>query len=149
MDHVDHEILTCLTNNARIKVSDISRKINLSVSAVIERIKKLEANGVIERYTAILNQQRLGNDITALMGVSLEHPTYYDSFVEMVQKHPNIQSCYYLTGELDFMLTILTNSSSSLEKIHRDIKNMTGVQTTKTFFVLKRIKDEVTLLPKE
>jgi len=149
MDHVDHEILACLTENARIKVSDISRKINLSVSAVIERIKKLEASGVIERYTTILDQQRLGNDITALMGVSLEHPTYYEAFTAMVQDHPNIQVCYYLTGEFDFMLTILTDSSASLEKIHSNIKNMTGVQSTKTFFVLKSVKNDVTLLPKE
>ena len=99
MDKIDLEILACLKDNARMKASDISKKINLSVSAVIERIKKLEANNTIEKYTITLNQKQLGNDLIALMEVSLEHPKYYDVFAEMVRETESIQSCYYLTGE--------------------------------------------------
>ena len=71
MDKIDLEILACLKDNARMKASDISKKINLSVSAVIERIKKLEANNTIEKYTITLNQKQLGNDLIALKEVSL------------------------------------------------------------------------------
>lgn len=147
MDKIDREILSCLKENARMKASDISKKINLSVSAVIERIKKLEANNTIEKYTITLNQKQLGNDLIALMEVSLEHPKYYDVFAEMVQTTESIQSCYYLTGEYDFMLKIFTDSSDSLEKLHRKIKSVSGVQSTRTHFVLKSVKSNSSVIP--
>ena len=100
MDSLDLKILSCLKNNARAKASQISEEVNLSVSAVTERIKKLEASGVICGYTVVLDQKKLGNDVIALMEVSLEHPRYYDRFTELVAQNPNIVSCYYLSNIL-------------------------------------------------
>ena len=74
MDSLDRQILSILKQNARKKASDISKEIHLSVSTVIERIRKLEAAGIIESYTVIINEQKTGNDLTALMEVSLDHP---------------------------------------------------------------------------
>ena len=147
MDDIDLAILSCLNENARMKASDISKRVNLSVSAVIERIKKMENNKTIEKYTVTLNQKKLGNELIALMEVTLEHPKYYDDFVQMVKNNVNIQSCFYLTGEIDFMLKIYTDSSDSLEKIHRNIKSLQGVQSTKTHFVLKTIKTDSSIIP--
>lgn len=147
MDSIDYKILTCLKQNARQKASAISEQINLSVSSVIERIKKMEANGIIEDYTVIINNKSLGNDVTALMEVSLEHPKYFDSFTAMVRHEVSITSCYYLTGEFDFVLKIITDSSDNLELIHRKIKSLDGVSATKTHFVLKNIKNDYTSIP--
>ncbi|MDP4133842.1 MAG: Lrp/AsnC family transcriptional regulator [Bacillota bacterium] len=147
MDKIDYAILSCLKKNARMKASDISKEINLSVSAIIERIRKMESNDIIESYTLTLNQKKLGNDLIALMEVSLEHPKYYDDFAQMVLKTESIQSCYYLTGEYDFMLKILTDSSDSLERIHRVIKSLQGVSATKTHFVLKSVKNDMAVIP--
>ena len=74
LDNVDFAILNCLKENARMTSSEIGKKINLSVSAVIERIKKLEKNQIIQGYTVSLNQAKMGNSLTAIMEVSLEHP---------------------------------------------------------------------------
>ena len=147
MDSIDYRILSCLKENARQKASAISSMINLSVSSVIERIRKLEASGIIKGYTIVLDQKKLGNDITALMEVSLEHPKYYDTFTETVLKDPSIISCHYLTGDYDFILEILTQSSESLELIHRRIKSIAGVCSTKTHFVLKTVKDDSCTIP--
>ena len=147
MDDIDLAILSCLNENARMKASDISKRVNLSVSAVIERIKKMENNKTIEKYTVTLNQKKLGNELIALMEVKLEHPKYYDDFVQMVKNNVNIQSCFYLTGEFDFMLKIYTDSSDSLEKIHRKIKSLQGIQSTMTHFVLKTIKTDSSIIP--
>lgn len=146
LDKTDYAILSCLKKNARMKASDIAKEINLSVSAILERIKKMEGAGVIESYTITLNQKILGNDLTALMDVSLEHPKYYDSFVSAVGKIESIQSCYYLTGKHDFLLKIICESSESLERIHRQIKCMEGVGSTETHFVLKAVKKEASSL---
>lgn len=147
LDSVDYAILNCLKENARMTSSEIGKKINLSVSAVIERIKKLEKNKIIQGYTVSLNQAKMGNSLIAIMEVSLEHPKYYDAFAEMIQNNPNVQSCYYRTGEFDFIINIYTDSADSLEKIHRNIMNMAGIQATKTHFVLKVVKNDFNVIP--
>lgn len=147
MDVIDYKILHCLKENARQKASTIGEEINLSVSAVLERIRKMERCGLIEGYTVVLDQKQLGNDMTALMEVSLEHPRYYDSFTQMVNENENIISCDYLTGDFDFILKILTDTSESLEAIHRQIKSLEGVSATRTHFVLKNVKNERTVIP--
>ena len=147
MDVIDYKILHCLKENARQKASTIGEEINLSVSAVLERIRKMERCGLIEGYTVVLDQKQLGNDMTALMEVSLEHPRYYDSFTAMVNENENIISCDYLTGDFDFILKILTDTSESLEAIHRQIKSLEGVSATRTHFVLKNVKHERTVIP--
>lgn len=141
MDAMDIKILDCLRKNAREKASEISKEIHLAVSTVIERIRKMESSGLIKSYTIILDEKKLGNDVTALMEVSLEHPKYYDSFTEMIENNPNIVSCYYMTGDFDFILKIICRSSEHLENIHRIIKGQNGVSATRTHYVLKSVKN--------
>lgn len=147
MDTLDYQILNILKKNARKKASDISKEIHLSVSTVIERIRKLESSGIIESYTIITNEHKIGNDLTALMEISLTHPRFNDAFVEEVMAHPNIISCYYLTGEFDYMIKISCQSSEHLEKIHKWVKDRKGVRFTRTHFVLRNIKNIYTTLP--
>lgn len=147
LDAADYAILNCLKENARMTASEIGKKINLSVSAVIERIKKLEKNEIIQGYTVSVNHAKMGNGLVALMEVKLEHPKYYDDFAHMISANNNVQFCYYRTGEFDFMLNIFTDSADSLEKIHRSIMNMTGIQATKTHFVLKVVKNDMSVIP--
>ncbi|HCW54487.1 MAG TPA: Lrp/AsnC family transcriptional regulator [Clostridium sp.] len=143
MDKIDIKILECLKKNARIKASTISKEIHLSVSAVLERIHKMEDNGVIRDYTIVVDEGKLGYGTSALMEVSLDHPKYYDSFTEAIKENINVVFCYYLTGEFDFMLKILCKTSDELEKIHREIKSIEGVCNTKTYFILKNIKNDI------
>ena len=77
MDYLDQQILMKLKENARQSASDISKEIHLSVSTVIDRIRKMESSGVIESYTVITDEKKTGNDVTALMEISLEHPTNF------------------------------------------------------------------------
>ena len=143
MDTMDNKILACLKKNSRIKASEISKEIHLSVSAVLERIHKMEKSGIIKNFTIVVDEVKLGNETSALMEVSLDHPKYYDSFTKSVMENKNIVFCYRLTGDFDFMLKILCRSSQELEKIHREIKCLEGVSGTKTHFILKNVKDGV------
>ena len=92
MDYLDQQILMKLKENARQSASDISKEIHLSVSTVIDRIRKMESSGVIESYTVITDEKKTGNDVTALMEISLEHPRYNELFIENIQK----ESKYHL-----------------------------------------------------
>lgn len=140
MDSMDYKILDCLRANARSTASAISKEIHLSVSAVIERIHGMEMDGVIKGYTAVIDESKFGNDTSALMEVSLEHPKFYESFTKAVEENRNIVFCYYLTGDFDFMLSILCKSPEDLERIHREIKSLEGVSRTKTYYILKEVK---------
>ncbi|MDR2686118.1 MAG: Lrp/AsnC family transcriptional regulator [Oscillospiraceae bacterium] len=141
MDALDLKILDRLTRNARCRASALSQEVNLSVSAVIERIRKLEDSGVIRGYTAVLDQKLLGNDIGAWMEIRLEHPRHYDAFAARVNAHPNILACHYLTGDYDFILHVVARSSEALEAVHREITGIPGVSSAKTHFVLKSVKE--------
>ena len=147
MDAIDIKILRALSENARQKASEISREVGLSVSAVIERIHKLEDSGVIAGYTALLDQKRLGQDIGAWVEVWLEHPRYCDDFAARVQRIDNVLACYYLTGDFDFILHVVAASSEALETLHRRINQLEGVSSTKTHIILKDVKRGACLLP--
>ena len=83
MDKIDLNILKCLKENSRQTASMISQTINLSVSAVIERIRKMEQKGMIQRYTVILDEKQLGNDLTVFISIRLEHPKYGEDIKQM------------------------------------------------------------------
>ena len=148
MDSIDYQILTCLKENSRENATNIGAKINLSTSAVIERIKKLESSGLIEKYTTVINQNVLGRDLTAFMYVSLEHPKYYDNFVKMINENSSVAECYYIAGDFDFILKVVTTSAQTLEERLNFIKSLSGVSLTRTSVVLSTNKHDVCLLPK-
>ncbi len=147
MDKLDFEIISELKNNARQTASEISKTIHLSVSTVIERIRKMEKSGIIQSYTVITNDGRLGNDITVLMEVSMEHPRFNEDFIQRINGNANIIACYYLTGEFDFMLKICCRSSEHLEQIHNHIKDCPGVRLTRTHYVLRTVKNIYSSMP--
>jgi len=147
MDIIDIKILNILKENARTKASAIADQIDLSISAVTERIKKLEQNGIIDKYTLIVNQKKIGNDISVIMEVSIDHPSHIDSFIQFVNDTSNIISCYCVTGDFDFILKIMIDSSEGLEQLYRMVKGFEGVKETKTYIILKNIKNDLTLIP--
>ena len=147
MDSVDIKILRCLKDNARLTASAISEDIGLSVSAVIERIKKMENSGLIKGYTIDIDQDILGNKMVALMDVSLKHPDFYDGFVELIKANNSIASCYYQTGEFDFVLRIVTDSTEGLDEVYKVVKGYEGVENTETHIVLRTLKEETALIP--
>ncbi len=147
MDAIDYQILACLKENSRENATNIGTKINLSTSAVIERIKKMENSGLIEKYTTIINQAALGRELTAFIYVSLEHPKYYENFVKLINENNSVAECYYIAGDFDFILKIVTKGGKNLEAIINYIKSISGVSMTRTSVVLSTNKCEVSLLP--
>jgi Lrp/AsnC family leucine-responsive transcriptional regulator len=141
MDNIDYKILKILQKNARETASNISKEIHLSVSAVIERIRKLEESKMIKEYTIIVDEKQTGNGMTALMEVSLSNPKYFDGFSAAIQDMDTVVSCYYQTGEFDLLLKISCSSGDELEQIHRNIMSLDGVSDTRTHVVLKNVKN--------
>ena len=149
MDNIDIKILKLLQQNARVTASEISTRINLSVPAVGDRLKKLDNAGIIEKYTIILNAKKLNKDLMIIMFVSLESPKFTDLFINTIQVDNEIVECHYLAGDYDYVLKIITESTESLEKILNKIKNIPGVQKTKTTVSLSTIKNNYSIIPSE
>lgn len=147
MDKIDKAILQLLKNNARITASEIGNQINLSVPAVSDRIKKLETSGIIKQYTAIINPEQFGKFLTAIMFITLERPRFTDRFVEFVNQEEEILECHYLAGDFDYALKIVTESTSTLEKLLNRIKSVQGVQKTRTVIVLSTVKNDYSISP--
>ena len=91
--------------------------------------------------TIIVDEKKTGNEMTALMEVSLEHPKFFDSFADAIQKLEYIVSCYYQTGDFDLIIRISCHSSDELEEIHRQVMSLPGVDATRTHVVLKNVKN--------
>ncbi|NLB36531.1 MAG: Lrp/AsnC family transcriptional regulator [Clostridiales bacterium] len=142
MDKVDIQILDCLKKNSRENASVIGNKINMSVSAVIERIKKLEKNGIIKQYSIILDSKMMGMDVLAFIWVGMEHPKYNNDFMNFVKHHNRIVECHYITGDFDYLLKVNTDTTQSLEIILNEIKSVGGVSLTRTLVVLSTVKED-------
>ena len=148
MDNIDINILRCLIKDARMNASQIGAKVNLSVSAVIERMKKLEASGVIRGYTAVIDEQKAGFGTQALISVRLEHPKYNESFNKQMCAHPSVMECFYITGDFDYMARVTVGSGEELTKVLTDIKQIPGVSLTRTYVVLETVKQDTQVIPK-
>lgn len=147
MDAIDVKIIKLLQKNARVTASEISSEINLSVPAVSERLKKLEASGIIQQYTAIINPRMVKKELTAIMFVTLERPKYSEKFIEVINSLDEIIECHYLAGDYDYALKILTENTFTLEELLTKIKAVQGIHRTRTIVVLSSIKNNYSVTP--
>ena len=97
MDVIDVKILEVLQENSRVSISELSRKVNLSLSAVSERLKKLENSSIISKYTVILDPKLLGKDLSVMISIGLESTSQTQAFLEFVEMEPEILECHYIT----------------------------------------------------
>ncbi len=148
MDNIDIKIIQCLTKDARMNASQISSTVNLSVSAVIERMKKLENSGLIRGYTGHIDERMAGYDVQAMISIRLEHPKFNQSFAKQMQEHSCVMECYYITGDFDYIARISAGSTEELTKVLNDIKQIPGVSLTRTYVVLDNIKQGTALIPR-
>jgi len=147
MDAIDVRILELLQQNARISVSEISKNVNLSLSAVSERLKKLEASKVIKSYTIILNPEYLGKELSVIMNISLENPDHTMDFIEFIMAESEILECHYITGEYDYALKITTKNTQTLEHMMNRIKSVPGIKKTQTNVILSTLKNLYSVRP--
>jgi Lrp/AsnC family leucine-responsive transcriptional regulator len=147
MDEIDVKILNQLQNNARTSASEIAHLVNLSVPAVSERIKKLDASGIIEQYTTIISPIHLSKQLTAIMYVSLERPRYAENFHERILAEEDVLECHYIAGDYDYSLKIITKNTMTLERLLNRIKSVQGVQKTRTNIVLSTLKNLHSIKP--
>jgi len=141
LDHIDHKIITALTDNARISITKLSSIVNLSRNAITYRIKRLETLSIIKGYTTILNNE-LDDDksVVASIMVYRKNRMRSNEVIEYANKVPEVKSCYIVSGEHDIFLLLKAPSQKRIHEIWHDISNLTSVEDTNTVFVLSKTK---------
>ena len=141
LDHTDLRILSILQSQGRCHLAEIAKEVDLSSPAVMERVKKLEANGVIKGYQAVLDPKKVGKDVTAFIGVSVSRQRYIDAFASHMMRKRDVLECHHVTGEESFILKVKTANTDSLEKLLAEIRSVEGVTGTVTKVVLSSVKE--------
>ncbi|HDS02629.1 MAG TPA: Lrp/AsnC family transcriptional regulator [Firmicutes bacterium] len=145
MDRIDKQILNILQLNGRITNKAIAERIGLSTPAVLERIKKLENNGFIKGYKAILDPEKLGKQITAIMAITVDRKNMesLDKIRDAIITCKEIRSYYFTTGKYDFILNVSMDSITALEEflMKRISFIIPSIRNVETFIVLSTEED--------
>ncbi len=145
MDDLDRKILRALQLDARIKNADLARDLGVAPSTMLERVRRLEERGFFNGFKAVINPEKLGLTVQAMVSVSLgQHSTKtIRPFEQAVKSFPNILVCYHVTGRFDYILHVVAKSLKHLGVlVKKEIASMPGVGKTETFLVFSEIKND-------
>ena len=145
MDEKDKLILSLLQKDGRMTASEMAEKVDLSVPAVTERIRKLTEGGVLKEFRAVLEAKKVDYDVTAYILLDMSSSNSYGDMVQYAQDNDEVLECHSITGEGSHILKVRTHDTSSLESLLRNIQSWPGVIRTHTMIVMSTFK-EVTYL---
>ncbi len=143
LDTLDKNILQELQKDARISNTELARRINLSPPATLTRVKRLEEDGFIQSYAAIVNRQKAGYDLLCFISVSLQlHDTdQVTGFIKIIKEMPEVLECHHVTGEYDYLLKVVTRNTEDLEDfLMKRLTPISGVARIHTNLVLREEK---------
>ncbi|MCP3875446.1 MAG: Lrp/AsnC family transcriptional regulator [Desulfobacteraceae bacterium] len=147
MDKIDLQILQILQRKARVPNVEISRNIGMAPSAVLERIKKLEVQGVIQGYEVRLNPKMFNCSMVAFIQIEIDTPGKLVEIGETLSKIEQIQEAHYLAGNDCLMVKLRVCDNNELETISRTkIAPLEGVKRTKTFIALSTYKESAKIM---
>ena len=135
------EIARELNENARKSYREIARKLKVSLTTVSNRIKKLEDEKVIERFIPLINQEKLGYDLTAVINVKISHGKLIE-VQERISKDKHVSSVYDITGEWDSLIIAHFKDRRDLNGFIKGVLSLDNVEKTKTQIVLNIVKNE-------
>ena len=147
MDKTDLEILQILQKKARIPNVEVARTIGMAPSAVLERIKKLEAREIIQGYEVRLNPEMFHSTLIAFIHIRVDDPSRIRETGETLARVDQIQEVHYLAGDDCLMVKLRASGNQELEQIIR--KNITcleGVKRTKTYIALSSFKESAKIM---
>jgi Lrp/AsnC family transcriptional regulator, leucine-responsive regulatory protein len=144
LDKTDLAILKLLQENARITIKEISEKVHLSTTPVHERIKRLEASGVIKEYVTLLDPSKVKKGLMVICYVSLRQHSKNagGKFIKTIQDLPEVTECLTISGQFDFMLKVVSENMDSYYDFHvnrlSQIENVGNIQSVFVMGVVKQ-----------
>lgn len=145
IDLIDLKILNALQRNARLSYIELANEVGLSKTPCLNRVKRLEKNGVIARYSALINAKPLDLDYVVFVEVKLERTTQdvLNRFNAAVHAVDAIQSCYMVSGGFDYLLKIRSKDMQAYtELMINTISTLPGIASTSTYPAMVEVKDQ-------
>jgi len=145
IDHIDRKILEILAENSRMSYVDIGKELNLSRVAIRERVNQLIEAGVIEKFSVVINSEKVGKSVSAFFEVDCE-PSSLVSVAENLANNPRVASCYQMTGPSTLHMHVLVEDFIALENfINEELYSLEGITRVESHILLRRFKSRTGL----
>lgn len=148
LDRTDLRILECLQADGRISNVQLANKVNLTPTPCIERVKRLERQGYIQGYTAILNPKLVNAGLLVFVEIDLSHnsPDAFRDFREKARKLPEIMDCHLVSGNFDYLIKArVSDMKAYRELLGEKILALPGVKASRTYVVMEEVKETLNL----
>lgn len=148
LDRTDQSILVELQREGRLSNRDLADRVHLSESACLRRVRALEEARVIDRYTAVINQSKVGLPGNVFVSITLNRQEQADlaAFEEAVKRVPEVMECYLMTGQQDYLLRVVVSDPSDFERLHsQHLTRLPGVARVQSSFALRTVRKSAEL----
>ena len=146
VDSIDLKIINVLKENSRTTTSEISKKVNLSMPAVAERIRKMEQQDIIEKYTIKVNSDKINYKLLAFIFVNINKTENIEEFRRYINQFNSVLECHHVAGEYDYLLKVLVEDTKALEYfLSNTLKKNKGVFKSNTIIVLSSLKENINI----
>ena len=143
LDSTDLKILKELQTNGSLSNVELAKRVHLSPSPCLTRVKALESNGVIERYVALASAAKLGLGLNVFISISLKEQSKsaLAEFEQRIAEHDEVMECYLMTGDSDYLIRVAIADMAALEKfILEELTPISGVEKIRSSFALKQVR---------
>ena len=141
LDNLDENILRSLMENSKLSYREIGKKVKVSVATVMHRIKKLEKEEIIKKYTTLLNYETLGYDIEVLIEIRISKGKLFE-VEKKIATNPNVFAVYDITGDFDAAILARFKNRRQIDAFLKKIQTYDFVERTNTRFILNTIKEK-------
>ncbi|MFS0672111.1 Lrp/AsnC family transcriptional regulator [Ornithinibacillus sp. 179-J 7C1 HS] len=136
IDNIDKKIIQELSQNSRLSMRELGKRVNLSSPSVTERVKQMESFGIIKQYTVELDYEKIGFPIQCIIEATIKNGNY-KQFINKIEHLPNVDFCYRIAGNACYMLKLQFRSFSEAEDFINDIN---PIATTVTHFIFSEVE---------
>lgn len=150
LDDIDIRILRFLQKDGRLSINDLSEAVGLSATPVARRVKRLEQTGVIAGYCALLDEEKLGFDVSVFVSVQLDKQVdnALAAFEKAIQTMPEVVDCWLMTGNRDYLLKVVTSGLKGFEQfLVGRLTKIDGVSSIESSIPLRNVKTGISRAP--
>jgi DNA-binding Lrp family transcriptional regulator len=143
LDNTDYQILHLLQKNAKFTIKEIASEMGMTTTPVYERIKRMEEDGYIQNYVALLDKEKLGLHLTIFCKVSLQDHSqeHLEVFETQVKDHPEIIECFQIAGDFDYLLKVVLQDMAAYQKFMiGKLAKLPNIQKVQSSFVMNQVK---------
>jgi Lrp/AsnC family leucine-responsive transcriptional regulator len=149
LDKIDKKLINILQIDSKTTTKKLANELNLSVTAIYERIKKLEKKGVIKKYVAVINREKIQRDFIVFTQVKLvqHHHQYIEKFEKEVLQFAEVLECYNISGDYDYFLKVAVENMKSYRNfINFKLTTLNHISSTHSTFIIDEVRNSSAIL---